>query len=311
MADSAAKEPVATGARERPKREVKAVDTFKIEEKEVKEFTIAAGAGTKLGDIENVKILIDKHPASSEELKKFHAVCFGRPGKQTEVKKNLREFSGFTLDGAELEKKKASVSKLDGKMIKTLLALCDQPTSGTKAENVEALVAFLQEPAESGKKSLAIKSGEKRARSEKKAKGKGKKAKDELKRPPSGYLLYCNNKREKVKQENPDASATDMMKILAEKWKGISDERRQKYEAEAAALKAEYDKKKAALKAALGGGSSGPAKKKQKVSKEEDNEGDEDEDEEDEEEGGEDDEDAEEDDKDEPAAEEKDEAQEE
>ena len=311
MADAAAKEPVATGARERPKREVKAVDTFKIEEKEVKEFTIAAGAGTKLGDIENVKILIDKHPASSEELKKFHAVCFGRPGKQTEVKKNLREFSGFTLDGAELEKKKASVSKLDGKMIKTLLALCDQPTSGTKAENVEALVAFLQEPAESGKKSLAIKSGEKRARSEKKAKGKGKKAKDELKRPPSGYLLYCNNKREKVKQENPDASATDMMKILAEKWKGISDERRQKYEAEAAALKAEYDKKKAALKAALGGGSSGPAKKKQKVSKEEDNEGDEDEDEEDEEEGGEDDEDAEEDDKDEPAAEEKDEAQEE
>jgi hypothetical protein len=238
MADAAAKEPVATGARERPKREVKAVDTFKIEEKEVKEFTIAAGAGTKLGDIENVKILIDKHPASSEELKKFHAVCFGRPGKQTEVKKNLREFSGFTLDGAELEKKKASVSKLDGKMIKTLLALCDQPTSGTKAENVEALVAFLQEPAESGKKSLALKSGEKRARSEKKAKGKGKKAKDELKRPPSGYLLYCNNKREKVKQENPDASATDMMKILAEKWKGISDERRQKYEAEAAALKA-------------------------------------------------------------------------
>jgi hypothetical protein len=311
MADAAAKEPVATGARERPKREVKAVDTFKIEEKEVKEFTIAAGAGTKLGDIENVKILIDKHPASSEELKKFHAVCFGRPGKQTEVKKNLREFSGFTLDGAELEKKKASVSKLDGKMIKTLLALCDQPTSGTKAENVEALVAFLQEPAESGKKSLAIKSGEKRARSEKKAKGKGKKAKDELKRPPSGYLLYCNNKREKVKQENPDASATDMMKILAEKWKGISDERRQKYEAEAAALKAEYDKKKAALKAALGGGSSGPAKKKQKVSKEEDNEGDEDEEEEDEEEGGEDNEDAEEDDKDEPAAEEKDEAQEE
>jgi hypothetical protein len=311
MADAAAKEPVATGARERPKREVKAVDTFKIEEKEVKEFTIAAGAGTKLGDIENVKILIDKHPASSEELKKFHAVCFGRPGKQTEVKKNLREFSGFTLDGAELEKKKASVSKLDGKMIKTLLALCDQPTSGTKAENVEALVAFLQEPAESGKKSLALKSGEKRARSEKKAKGKGKKAKDELKRPPSGYLLYCNNKREKVKQENPDASATDMMKILAEKWKGISDERRQKYEAEAAALKAEYDKKKAALKAALGGGSSGPAKKKQKVSKEEDNEGDEDEDDEDEEEGGEDDEDAEEDDKDEPAAEEKDEAQEE
>ena len=92
--------------RERPKREVKAVDTFKIEEKEVKEFTITAGAGTKLGDIENVKILIDKHPASSEELKKFHAVCFGRPGKQTEVKKNLREFSGFTLDGAELEKKK-------------------------------------------------------------------------------------------------------------------------------------------------------------------------------------------------------------
>ena len=54
-------------------------------------------------------------------------------------------------------------------------------------------------------------------------KGKAKGGGSDLKRPPSAYLLYCNNKHEKVKNENPGAGATEIIKILAEKWKGISD----------------------------------------------------------------------------------------
>jgi len=281
---------------DRPKRESKAVDTFTVEEKEVKEFVITAGAGAKLGDIENVKIKIDKLSAASDELKKMHQMCFGRPGKATVLKKNLREFSGLTVEGVELERKEAAVAKLDGKMLKTLLQLCDLSTTGTKKDNVDAFLAFLKEPADSGKKSLAVKAGEKRARAERKKAGAGKKGKkggkakgaDGLKRPLSAYMLYCNNKRDKVKAENPEASMIEVTKLLAEKWKGISDERRAKYEAEAAALKAEYDKKKAAA-------GKPPAAKKQKVgdeaaadADEDDEEGDDDEEEGDEEgEGGE------------------------
>jgi mevalonate pyrophosphate decarboxylase len=46
--------------------------------------------------------------------------------------------------------------------------------------------------------------------------------------------------------ENPEASFGEVGKILAEKWKGISEERRENYKAKAAELKAEYDKKVAA-----------------------------------------------------------------
>ena len=126
------------------------------------------------------------------------------------------------------------------------------------------------------------------AKAEKKKgkKGKAKGGGSDLKRPPSAYLLYCNNKREKVKNENPGAGATEIIKILAEKWKGISDERRANYERQAAELKEEYDVKKAALEAKAGG----PAKKKQKTGEssaaaEEEEEEDEEEEEEEEEDG--------------------------
>ena len=96
------------------------------------------GAGDKLGDIENVKIKIEKFTGSSEELKTLHRICYGRPGKQTTIKKYLRDFCGFAA-GEDLEKKQALIGKLDGKMIKTLLVTCDLPTTGTKKDNTEAL----------------------------------------------------------------------------------------------------------------------------------------------------------------------------
>ena len=197
----------------RPGRERKAVESFVIEVKEKKEFTITAGAGTKLGDIENIKVKMDKLPAASEELKSMHRMCYGRPGEKNSIKKNLREFSGLTIEGIELTRKEDAVKKLDGKLLKQLLTLCDLSTGGTKADNQERFIGFLKEPAESGKKSLVVKAGEKRARVDKKkakaAKGKGKKgkgkAKPELKRPMSSFMLYCQNKRDKVKDENPEA----------------------------------------------------------------------------------------------------------
>ena len=152
----------------RAKREKKAVEQFVVEEiKKTEELVVPKGAGDKLGDIENVKIKIEKFTGSSEELKTLHRICYGRPGKQTTIKKYLRDFCGFAA-GENLEKKKDLIGKLDGKMIKTLLVTCDLPTTGTKKDNTEALAEFLMKPYESGKKSLAVKAAEKRKRSENK-----------------------------------------------------------------------------------------------------------------------------------------------
>lgn len=72
-----------------------------------------------------------------------------------------------------------------------------------------------------------------------------------MKKPPSAYILYCNSRREKVTNENPNASMIEITKILAQKWKDISDERKAKYEAQAKELKAEYDAKMAKVRLPL------------------------------------------------------------
>ena len=119
----------------RPKREQKVVQAFAPAEIKVTEdLVVPQGSGEKLGDIENVKIKIEKFNGASEELKTLHRLCYGRVGKQTTIKKFLRDFSGFA-SGEDMEKKEAVIFKLDGKMIKTLLTTCDLSTSGTKKEN--------------------------------------------------------------------------------------------------------------------------------------------------------------------------------
>jgi protein DEK len=49
----------------------------------------------------------------SDELKTLHRVLFGRVGKTTMIKKNLRKFNGFDFDkeSDQFEKKKHAVQK--------------------------------------------------------------------------------------------------------------------------------------------------------------------------------------------------------
>lgn len=44
------------------------------------------------------------------------------------------------------------------------------------------------------------------------------------KRPPSAYILFQNDVREGLKVEHPGMAYKDLLQIIAEKWKGLSDE---------------------------------------------------------------------------------------
>ena len=68
-----------------------------------------------------------------------------------------------------------------------------------------------------------------------------------LKRPPSAYILFLSSKRAKVRQDNPAASMIEITKLLAQKWNALSDDRKAKYNSEAAEKKAEWEKAKANL----------------------------------------------------------------
>ena len=71
----------------------------------------------------------------------------------------------------------------------------------------------------------------------------GKKRKDpnKPKRPPSGFLLFCTNKRMELKAQRPDLKAgPEMQAMLGEMWRNISEEEKAPYTAEYAKLKAQY-----------------------------------------------------------------------
>lgn len=108
-----------------------------------------------------------------------------------------------------------------------------------------------------------------------KKKKKKTKAKDpnEPKRPLTAYLHFCNENRQKVKEQNPDKSMIDVTKILSAQWKSLSDEGKKKYNEMAAKNKAEYEKKMVEYK--KGQAKPAPESKKRKHDEEEDEEEDE------------------------------------
>ena len=75
---------------------------------------------------------------------------------------------------------------------------------------------------------------------DKNVKIKMKKDKNAPKRTRSAYVLFGNAKREEIKKTNPDASNTDVMKIISEHWNKLTDEEKKVYESQSAEDKERY-----------------------------------------------------------------------
>ncbi|XP_042081761.1 deoxyribonuclease-1-like 2 isoform X2 [Haplochromis burtoni] len=82
-------------------------------------------------------------------------------------------------------------------------------------------------------------------------KGKKKKKKDPNapKRPPSAFLIFTSEHREKIKADNPVISITDIAKNFGEMWKKMSTTEKAPYEAKYAKLKEKYEMEVAAYRA--------------------------------------------------------------
>lgn len=106
--------------------------------------------------------------------------------------------------------------------------------SGSREELCTRLVDYLAHPmvVKSGSKVQAKKRTKSASSSSKRTKTKRAK-KEKVKRPPSAYLLFSAAHRDAVKAENPEASFTDMGKLLGELWRSQSDEVKAEWQAKA------------------------------------------------------------------------------
>lgn len=73
---------------------------------------------------------------------------------------------------------------------------------------------------------------------------KAKKAKDsnKPKKANTAWICFTQEMREKVKADNPDATTTDLTKIMSPMWKALSESERKKYEDMASEDKERYEK---------------------------------------------------------------------
>ncbi|KAH0795505.1 Non-histone chromosomal protein 6 [Histomonas meleagridis] len=67
---------------------------------------------------------------------------------------------------------------------------------------------------------------------------------EEKKRPRSGYLIFSIENRQKIIAENPgiEKKQKEIMKLIAGKWKSLTDEEKKPYQERAAAEKKEFAK---------------------------------------------------------------------
>jgi len=64
------------------------------------------------------------------------------------------------------------------------------------------------------------------------------------KRPAPAYILYLQKSLPKIKEGNPDLSAPELLKKVAEAWNSASEKEKKPFENEAEKSRAEYQKAK-------------------------------------------------------------------
>ncbi|KPP62996.1 protein DEK-like [Scleropages formosus] len=138
----------------------KPTEPVKIEEVLVTCISIPTGRGTKLGDIEQVAYYIGRMKA--DELKPLHKILFNRPGAAASLKKNIRQFSGFTFDvnSDGYNKKREVVKRVFHTLVlylcypyrhtmaglKSICKILDLETSGNHSVRVDRIMNFLLNP---------------------------------------------------------------------------------------------------------------------------------------------------------------------
>lgn len=195
-----------------------------------KTTVIESGLGMKLAENPHFCHELEKHKADSEECKALHFLLFNAVGKKTEIKKNLRAFSGFSSTAVRDDKK---LKLLDKKkvwtvtLLKSVLGMLGLERGGDREDLANRLVDYLAAPSfTKAAKESGSKSKKRKSVSGKSSSKKAKRA-DRPKKAPSAYLLFCNERRASVRADNPEMSMVDVTKALAAEWNELSDAKKE------------------------------------------------------------------------------------
>jgi hypothetical protein len=105
-------------------------------------------------------------------------------------------------------------------------SLVPHPNGGATLVDFPASLASLAASATNGTGTIPA------TKEKKPRKKREKKDPDAPKRPPSAYLLFQNEKMQQLRDENKDMPYRDILKMVAEKWKTLSEDEKKVSETE-------------------------------------------------------------------------------
>ncbi|KAJ3032528.1 Non-histone chromosomal protein 6 [Rhizophlyctis rosea] len=82
-----------------------------------------------------------------------------------------------------------------------------------------------------------------------KRKKKAKKDPNAPKKPLSAFIIFSNENRNRIKEENPSAEFRDIGRLLGNAWKEITETEKEKYNKKAEQDKVRYERENAAYQA--------------------------------------------------------------
>ncbi len=230
-----------TAPTERPRRSIRPVVPYGSEATESKvrnkkPIEISQGSGLSLSQIPHVLRAIDKMKTSDDVLKGLHKLIYGRMGSKHDIKNHIRAFSGFKIQTPLDEivlKEKLEKWKIAG--LKDICHLFGLKSSGDKQKIVDRVYDFLKNPRDMT------------APNKENGKGKGGKKKKSvaikaktiktivLRRKTARDMFYTLQRTVyKEKEENHSKTRVEIDSLLAEAWKGLSEEDKKSYAEKAA-----------------------------------------------------------------------------
>ncbi|CAG8694327.1 3346_t:CDS:2 [Funneliformis caledonium] len=218
---------------ERPRRSVRPVVPYGSEATESKArnkkpVEISQGSGLSLSQIPHVLRAIDKMKTSDDVLKGLHKLIYGRMGSKHDIKNHIRAFSGFKIQTPLDEivlKEKLEKWKIAG--LKDICHLFGLKSSGDKQKIVDRVYDFLKNPRDMT------------APNEENGKGKGGKKKKSVAIKAKTIIIRKKTARDmfyavqrsvyKEKEENLSKTRAEIDSLLADAWKGLSEEDKKSY----------------------------------------------------------------------------------
>ncbi|CAG8670435.1 382_t:CDS:2 [Funneliformis mosseae] len=218
---------------ERPRRSVRPVVPYGSEATESKArnkkpVEISQGSGLSLSQIPHVLRAIDKMKTSDDVLKGLHKLIYGRMGSKHDIKNHIRAFSGFKIQTPLDEivlKEKLEKWKIAG--LKDICHLFGLKSSGDKQKIVDRVYDFLKNPRDM----TAPNEENGKGKSGKKKKSVAIKAKTIIIRKKTAKDMFYAVQRSvyKEKEENLSKTRAEIDSLLADAWKGLSEEDKKSY----------------------------------------------------------------------------------